>query len=55
MSVEIDRRISNKLSITNLIKEVYSDNLAEELPKISSLLNKYNYVAMVNTIILIFS
>lgn len=30
------------------IKDVYQENLVEELRKISELVQKYNYIAMVN-------
>ena len=33
---------------TNLIKEVFSDNLQSEMKKIYELVEKYNYIAMVN-------
>jgi len=35
-------------SSDSLIKEVFSDNLAQEMERLSSLIDKYPYIAMVN-------
>jgi len=40
-------------SLEGKIKDVYQENLVDELRKISELVEKYNHIAMVNIIRLI--
>lgn len=38
-------------SLEGKIKDVYQENMVDELRKISELVEKYNYIAMVNKIL----